>query len=226
MIAPIAIAQFPRPTVSKGKGIADVPARRASADNCRYPLSTATISVDNAVTLTGPGSVAVVYRRYVAWVVPRSPSAAGGLHARVAVRPQAGQPSVSRAPKVCLPISSARAWPTTVPVAASGCSRAQVGGGCAGEEVEGVAAENRGGRAQEQLQQQANHRAAGLPDGGALRRQAVTVTGSPVSGSAEVMTTSRPSMAGMPSASIAHIDHAAAPPAIWTRCGVWVAENG
>ena len=46
-------------------------------------------------------------------------------HARVAVRPQAGQPSVSRAPKVCLAISSARAWPTTVPVT-SGCSRAQV----------------------------------------------------------------------------------------------------
>src|SRR5258708_11531094 len=55
---------------------------------------------------------------------------------------------------------------------------------------------------------------------------AVTVTVAPVTGSAEGMTTSPPSLAGMASASIAHIDHASAPPLIRTRGGGWGAEDG
>src|ERR1700730_2928479 len=59
-----------------------------------------------------------------AWMVP------GVLLPRAAPCPDgaavlAGQSSAIRAPKVSRPISSARAWPMTVPVT-SGCSRAQV----------------------------------------------------------------------------------------------------
>lgn len=53
----------------------------------------------------------------------------------------------------------------------------------------------------------------------------VTVTGEPVTGSVEEITTSASSIAGMPSASIAHIAHTSAPLAIRTR-RVGVVENG
>lgn len=54
----------------------------------------------------------------------------------------------------------------------------------------------------------------------------VRVTGSPVTGSVEEITTSRPSIGGMPSASIAHIDHTSAPALILTRWRVGAAEKG
>lgn len=54
----------------------------------------------------------------------------------------------------------------------------------------------------------------------------VTVTASPVTGSAERMTASALTIAGMPSASTAHIDHTTAPPAMLTRWAVGTAENG
>jgi len=48
----------------------------------------------------------------------------------------------------------------------------------------------------------------------------------PVSGSAAVIVTGRPSMADMPSASIAHMAYASGPPAQLTWIGVVTAENG
>lgn len=49
---------------------------------------------------------------------------------------------------------------------------------------------------------------------------------SPVTGSAEVITASVPSMSGMPSASTAHIDHTSMPLASRTRWLVGAAEKG
>ena len=117
-----------------------------------------------------------------------------------------------------------RDWPTTLPVT-SGWSRAQV-------RAEAVLVKKL--RASQQTvaagpEQLRLPRYTTVPPGcqTVVRSgPAVTVTASPVTGSSEVMTTSRASMAGMPSASIAHIDHTSAPPAIRTRCGVCVAENG
>jgi hypothetical protein len=54
----------------------------------------------------------------------------------------------------------------------------------------------------------------------------VTVMARPVSGSAAVIVTGRPSMADMPSASIAHIAYASGPPSQLTRIGVGAGENG
>jgi hypothetical protein len=53
-----------------------------------------------------------------------------------------------------------------------------------------------------------------------------TVTGSPVDGSADSITTRRPVIAEMPRASIAHMANTVASPDICTRCRVGTAENG
>src|SRR5580704_12728273 len=53
-----------------------------------------------------------------------------------------------------------------------------------------------------------------------------TVTGSPVNGSAESITTGTPAIADTPRASIAHMANTVAPPDSCTWCRVGVAENG
>src|SRR5271155_2592266 len=53
-----------------------------------------------------------------------------------------------------------------------------------------------------------------------------TVTGSPVDGSADSITTGTPVIADTPRASIAHMANTAGPPDIRTRCRVGTAENG
>ena len=54
----------------------------------------------------------------------------------------------------------------------------------------------------------------------------VTVTGSSVLGSVEVIVTPVLSIAAMPSASMAHVACARGPPSMSTRCRVGTAENG
>jgi hypothetical protein len=53
-----------------------------------------------------------------------------------------------------------------------------------------------------------------------------TVTGSPVDGSADSITTGTPAIADTPRASIAHMANTVAAPDIRTRCRVGSAENG
>src|SRR6266699_2045511 len=145
----------------------------------RKPLDPVEFSGSLRVTLTGKWpwlsvlcGVGGVRQRAAISVpcvyTPWSPSAAGGLHARAALRPL-GQSAVGQQGAEGLPCDFLGAGPADDRAGhIRVLTRPGACGGCAGEEVEGIAAD-RGRRSGAAAAAEEYHRAAGPPDGGALR---------------------------------------------------------